>query len=387
MVRTAPSVRTLSEPYSSLERQTEFSIHGVLGVTLLNAEACDVATVRRHLGPLEKSLSREPDLVVRFTKRLPIVQTQHQEDSFVVLDKLAAQIAVNFGSQPCEILCQSGLRSIAVLLPILSLVALKKGYVAVHGSALLYDGVGVVLAGHATSGKTTTLLGFGNLGAEFVGDDWLLLRSDGQKMHGLPAAIDISPKHVESSRLVRHILTPWRRRGFDVLGAVAASVEGVVGHGSRGRFVKRAVRRIVTAIQRRIIPRIQPQQLFAKCATSFSAKPQKVFFFLKHDEAVVHVKEIHPKEMAELLSQLAEHEQKDLMELYQTFRFAFPQCNSILFEDLFTRQREILTSAVAPHETYIIRHPYPVCFVDLYKRISPLLASTTKGAEVATSFL
>ena len=100
-----------------------------------------------------------------------------------------------------------------MLLPILSLVALKKGYVVVHGSALLYDGVGVVLAGHATSGKTTTLLGFGTLGAEFVGDDWLLLRSDGQKMHGLPAAIDISPKHAESSRLVRHPLTPWRPQG------------------------------------------------------------------------------------------------------------------------------------------------------------------------------
>ena len=37
-------------------------------------------------------------------------------------------------------------------------------------------------------------------------------------------------------------------------------------------------------------------------------KTAERIFLLKHDEPVVHVKEIHPREMAELLSQLAEHE-------------------------------------------------------------------------------
>jgi len=162
-------------------------------------------------------------------------------------------------------------------------------------------------------------------------------------------------------------------------------VEGVVGHGSRGKFVK-----------------CRPANCNGNSAVDHSesttattvrklhdvvlGKAAESIFRLKRDEPVVHVKEIHPREMAELLSQLAQHEQKDLMELYQTFRFAFPKCSSILFEDVFTRQREILISAVAQHETYIIRHPCPVCFADLYKRISPLLASSTKGAEVAPFF-
>jgi hypothetical protein len=380
----------VAEPNSPLERQREFNIHGVLGVKLLDAEASDVATVRRHLGPLEEELFREPDLVVRFVKHLPRVETEHQalrsngfaKDSFLVFDERAAreaaQIAVNFDRQPCEILCQSGLRSIAVLLPMLSLIALKKDYVAIHGSAFVYDGVGVVMAGPATSGKTTILLGFASLGAEFVGDDWVLLRRDGQRMHGLPAAIELSPKHAERSHFVRHTLGSFRRKGFDILGAVMALLNG-----SRGTFVKPAARRIITAIQRRIIPRAHPQHIFAKCAKSFSAKPQKVFLLMKHSDPEVHVKEIHGKEMAELLSRLAEHEQKNIMELYQTHRFAFPKCKSMFFEEVFARQRHTLLDAVAAQETYIIRHPYPIHFADLYKTISPFFASRAREAESA----
>lgn len=389
-MRPAPPDRKVAEPNSPLERQREFNIHGVLGVKLLDAEASDVATVRRHLGPLEEELFCEPDLVVRFVKHLPRVETEHQaltsngfaKDSFLVFDERAAreaaQIAVNFDRQPCEILCQSGLRSIAVLLPMLSLIALKKDYVAIHGSAFVYDGVGVVMAGPATSGKTTILLGFASLGAEFVGDDWVLLRRDGQRMHGLPAAIELSPKHAERSLFVRHTLGSFRRKGFDILGAVMALLNG-----SRGTFVKPAARRIITAIQRRIIPRAHPQHIFAKCAKSFSAKPQKVFLLMKHSDPVVHVKEIHRKEMAELLSRLAEHEQKNIMELYQTHRFAFPKCKSMFFEEVFTRQRDTLLDAVAAQETYIIRHPYPIHFADLYKTISPFFASRAREAESA----
>ena len=235
-----------------------------------------------------------------------------------------------------------------------------------------------MMAGPPTSGKTTILLGFSSLGAEFVGDDWVLLRRDGQRMHGLPAAIELSPKHAESSLLVRHTLGSLRRKGFDILGAVRALVDG-----SGGTLVTPAAGRMITAIQRRIIPRAHPQNLFAKCAKSFSAKPQKVFFLKKHSDPVVQVKEIHRKEMAELLSRLAEHEQKSVMELYQTHRLAFPKRQSMFFEDVFARQRETLLGAVAAQETYIIRHPYPLRFADLYKTISPLFPSRAREAESA----
>ena len=390
ILRPAPKDRTLAEPYSPLARQREFNIHGVLGVKLLDAEASDVAAVRRHLGPLEEELFREPDLVVRFVKQLPRVARKHQalsrkgfaKDSFLAFDERAAteaaQIAVNFDRQPCEILCRSGLRSIPVLLPMLSLIALKKDHVAIHGSAFVYDGVGVVMAGPATSGKTTIQLGFGSLGAEFVGDDWVLMRRDGQRMHGLPAAIELSPNHAESSPFVRHTLGSFRRKGFDILGTVMTVVDG-----SRGTFVKPAARRIITAIQRRMIPRAHPQHIFAKCAKSFTAKPQKVFLLVKHSDPVVEVKEIHRREMAELLSRLAEHEQESTMELYQTYRFALPKCKSMFFEEVFTLQRRMLLDAVAAQETYIIRHPYPIRFADLYETISPFFTSREREAQSA----
>jgi hypothetical protein len=55
----------------------------------------------------------------------------------------------------------------------------------------------------------------------------------------------------------------------------------------------------------------------------------------------------------------------------------------MFFEEVFTRQRDTLLDAVAAQETYIIRHPYPIRFADLYETISPFFASRAREAESA----
>lgn len=358
-----------AEPCSSRKNWIDFDIHGVLGVRLLDPRSRDTETVRRQLGPVETQLQRDPDVRLRFVRHLDRDAT-----------RTGGRIAINFEAG-CDMHCQSGLRSIPGLLPMLSLAALKKDHVAIHGSAFVHKGIGVLMAGHARSGKTTALVGFASLGAEFGGDDWLLLSREGDAMYGLPIPIDLSPRHVESSSIVRHAIGKPRRILFQILGGFVRTHQKLFGSDMTTSFTGRAMRKILTGLQRHIVPPIHPGQLFTKCAKS--ARPQKVFLFVRHDKATVEVAQTDPSEMANELASLSEHEQHEIMELYKTHRLSSSKRKHILFECAVEWQRAILADAIAGLDSYTVRHPYPVRFCELYDKIAPFLEVKTSQVQLA----
>jgi hypothetical protein len=63
--------------------------------------------------------------------------------------------------------------------PALQLAAAAHGVVAVHGSTVVADGRGIVVAGWSESGKTETALALVEEGASFLSDKWTLVFGDG----------------------------------------------------------------------------------------------------------------------------------------------------------------------------------------------------------------
>ncbi len=185
---------------------SDFDLHGIVGIRLLNATPGDIAAVNRQLGPINKPLTRTPDIVIRFVDRLSfsspvrylgLDDAGFTDDAFLVFrGKHQARIRVQIpfdqiGNSQCEIVCESGVPAVPLLLPILNLTAISKGVLPLHASALIYDGKGILLTGWAKGGKTETLLAFAANGAEYVGDEWVYLSSDGQHMYGIPEPIRV----------------------------------------------------------------------------------------------------------------------------------------------------------------------------------------------------
>ena len=52
--------------------QVDYNLHGAVGIRLCNASAADVAAVTRQLGPIQGSLTREPDIVIDFVDQVPL---------------------------------------------------------------------------------------------------------------------------------------------------------------------------------------------------------------------------------------------------------------------------------------------------------------------------
>lgn len=373
--------RSAAKPHMD-GQTTQFDMHGVLGIALVDPSPADLKAVTKHLGPLQRPLLREPDITIRFEKNLAPLSLQHlgqkqnafTDDAFFVFDEAntGAMARIPFGQVggPCEIVCTRGRGWVPLLLPLLSLTALAKDFVAVHASAFVHHGVGILMAGWAGSGKTTALLGFAGEEAEFIGEEWVLLSGDGQTMCGLPREIELSPAHLDTVPEIRRAIKRsrlWALEGLRHLSTTQGALAGKVDGTTRGK----ALRRVISGAQRRILPRVSPQALFGGRVGSLTARPDKIFLLISHNDRKIEVIPTPPNEMARRIAHMMQYEQRGFMEHYLAFQFAFPERRNAFVEESSSYRYELLMRALQGKETYTVRHPHPIRFSSLYEAVKP----------------
>jgi hypothetical protein len=378
---------TLSE--TSTGRQLDFDLHGLVGVRLVDASPADAAVVRRQLGRLEQSLAREPDVLVRFVDALPVHglrfveygRTGFTDDGFFVLQsrKRAARVQIAFDGIGgcCEILCQRGLRAVPLLMAIVTLSALKRGWVPLHASAFVHEGTGVLVTGWAKGGKTEALLAFAQRGAEYVGDEWILLSRDGQRMYGIPEHIRLQDWHLRQLPATRarvgagHRLLFGGIRGVDRVHRAIAG--GWLGRTAPGKMLAEAV----PALRRQLNVQLDPSDVFTAGGRSFAASPQRLFLMLSHDAPSIDVCPVDPMAVARRMIASNCYEQQPLLTTYLAYQFAFPERRNAFLDGARALQAEILSSALAGKDAYEVRHPYPCDLGALFEAMAPACA----GAE------
>lgn len=365
------------------QAQVDFDIQGLIGVRLVDPSPSDVAGVEEQVGPLQRRLTRAPDIVIRFVTRLEPDNFRHlgfqqkgfTDDAFFVFEdsprKKRMMIPFDQIGETCEIVCESGLRPLPLLMPILSMTALAKGFVAVHASAVVHDGTGILMAGWSECGKTTAMLGLASKAAEYVGDEWVLLDKQGSKMYGLPAEIELSFSQMKDLPHTRRAVPGswrWLFEGVRVLDSLKKILPESGGNQTRAG---RAFRRVVSAIERRVAPKVPPDAIFNPACRARVAEPEKVFLLVSHDEPYVEVEHTPASEMAGRLAHLVYYEQMEFMQRYMAYKFAFPHRKNYLIEDSAALQLEMLSSALQGKETYTVWHPYPLDFSAFYEKFAP----------------
>jgi hypothetical protein len=380
----------LSSESPDRDRKITFNIHGIVGVRLINPSPQDTAMVARKLGPPRGRLLHEPDITIRFVEHLPATGLKHlgfgqafTEEAFFLFERGTnspkAKMPFDQLGGPCEIVCESGIRSVPLLMPILGLTALAKGCAAIHASAFAYNGAGVLMAGWAESGKTTALLGYLSRAAEFVGEEWVLLSRDGQMVYGLPAEIEISPLHLATLPHLRHAI-PFRRRWLvGGLRLLEKMQWRFLGKRRERSLVWETVQRLTAALEERTIAVLSPEVLSRSPIGSLAATPEKVFLMVKQDDPLIRVEATPHTEMVNRLTYLAQHELSQLMEHYRAFKFAFPGRRNAFVEQADTYQRVILSRALLKTKTYTVRHGHPWVFAELYEKLSPFLGANGAG--------
>ncbi|MGH7449788.1 MAG: hypothetical protein ACRENG_00430 [bacterium] len=370
--------------------QIDYDIHGLVGIRLVDPSTSDAAAVAKQLGPLQCPLEREPDIIVRFVKQLPTPALCHvalgnngfTEDGFFILrsKKKAAKVKIAFDQigKRCEIVCETGLAAVPLLMALLNLTALKKGYVALHASAFVHNGTGVLVTGWAKGGKTEALLAFAAQGAQYVGDEWILLGGDGEKMCGVPENIRLWDWHLGYLPHLRGEMKRETRWLFKAIHWLDKLQQQTANAGLGKIFPMKMLREALPALKRQLNVAVKPQTIFGDKCGPFAARPEKVFLMMGHDAPDIEVQPIDPFVIARRMLASIHYEQLPFVEHYLAFKFAFPDHKNEFIEHAHLLQTGILCRALLGKEAYVVRHPYPVSLPALYESMRPYCETPVK---------
>jgi len=369
---------------------SEFDLHGIVGIRLLNATPGDIAAVKRQLGPIQAPLSRTPDIVIRFVEQIPfsspvrylgLDDVGFTDDAFLVFrGKHQAPIRVQIpfhqiGNHQCQIVCESGLPAVPLLISILNLTVLSKGALPLHASAFNYNGKGILTTGWSKGGKTEMLLAFAANGAEYIGDEWVYLSSDGQHMYGIPEPIRVWYWHLQQMSYYRGKVSNSDLARLHALNILAKSLDLIESSKilRRSRLLK-FTRRINALVKKQLHLDLPPEKLFGKMVRTTKGNPDKVFFVASGDGPQITVQPVNPQEIVERMVFSLQEERREFLSYYRRFRFAFPECSSSLIDQAEEIQRKILTKVMAGKEAYSVYHPYPVSLPELFEVTRPYCA-------------
>lgn len=361
----------------------DLDLHGILGIRLIDPSAGDIAAVVGQVGAVPRPLSNEPEVVVRFVDRVRLPsgvrfigldEAAFDDDRFYVLRgkgraRTAVQVAFEGIGERCEIVCESGTRHVPLLVAIVNMTALSKGFLPLHASAFSYDGTGVLVMGWTKGGKTETLLAFMANGAAYIGDEWVYLAADGGRMYGLSQPITVWDWHLDDLPRYRALLGR-RKRSRLIAGRVVQAVK----REAPARVMRsRAVDRVLGLAEGQLSARISPAELFGADSCLPHARLDKVFLLVSHDSPEVTAAALDSGEVARRMNFSLRYERLDFISDYLKFRFAFPDAANSVIDRADEFERNGLTTALAGKQAYAIHHPYPAPIPALFDVIAPLL--------------
>lgn len=366
---------------------TDFDLHGIVGIRVINATPGDLNAIKRQLGPIQNPLSKKPDIVIRFVDRmssssavryLGVDDAGFTDDAFLVFrGKYQSRVKVQIpfeqiGNGQCEIICESGVPAVPLLIPIINLTALSNGALPLHASALVYDGKGILITGWAKGGKTETLLAFVANGAQYVGDEWVYLSIDGKHMYGIPEPIRIWYWHLQEMSHYRNMVKRSDLARLQALNFFVKFLERIerMGTDRRSAFFQ-VLRRFTALVKRQLYVQLPPEKLFGKKPGDLTVSPDKIFFVASHAEPELIVKPIDSQEVAERMVFSLQEERMDFMSYYLKYRFAFPACSNSLIDQAEEIQRRMLLNILAGKDAYGVYHPYPFKIPTLFEVIRP----------------
>ena len=361
----------------------DFDLHGIVGIRLLNATDKDIAAVKKQLGPIQSSLTRPPDIVISFVDQirprssvryLGVDEVGFTDDSFLIFRgkhkaRIKTQIPFDkIGVEQCQIVCESGLPAVPLLMPIINLTALSKGTIPLHATAFNYKGKGIVVTGWSKGGKTEMLLAYAANGAEYVGDEWIYLSPDGECMFGIPEPIRIWYWHLQAMPFYKERVNRNTLLRLQILNLFVKFLEKLAKPGAKSISAPfRLIGSMARLLNQQLYVQLLPEKLLGQTATGLAGRPEMIFFVGSHAEPDLAVQPMDSQEIAERMVFSLQEERKEFMSYYLKYRFAFPNQSNSFIDHVEETQHNLLSKALAGKKAYALIHPYPVSIPRLFE--------------------
>lgn len=371
----------------------DYDIHGLLGIRLHGAAPADVEKVSGHLGLAPAPLPGEPGIVIRFVDALPIDaplchlgldDVGFTDSQFVLLRsrnlaRARMKMAFETFGERIEVTCESGLPAIPLLRPLINLAMLVRGIVPVHAAAFEHSGKGVLVTGWSHGSKTGTLLSFMADGAKFVGDEWIYLDTDRDRMVGLPDHLEARPWYLRELPSYRQHAGRSERLRVAVADRMARWLAPRLPASERhNSLTGKIVRLAHHALMNQQSIHFRPEALFGREACTLASGVDVVIVAISRDSPEISVQPTPIERVATQMAASFLFEQDSLLSCYQKYRFAFPDRRNVLLDRAEGLYRDHALRALTGKKIYTLLHPYPVRIHALRGAVRPLLEANEK---------
>ncbi|UCG25083.1 MAG: hypothetical protein JSW55_03555 [Chloroflexota bacterium] len=360
----------------------DFNIHGLLTLRFVEPSTSVIASYGDRLRPaLQPAGDHQADIVVAFQDEIETSGLQYvglnkagfDDDAFYLLDEVSGAVNARIPFETiggrCEILCRRGVKTVPLLTDIMLLTFLSKNYVPLHASAVVYEGAGQLFMGWAKGGKTGAMLSFMNHGAEFIGDEWILLSDDGRQMLGLPNPVSLSEWQFDHIPELRPEVSTGQRFFFMIVHALGSLLATVKRSPFKKSYFAKMLGKAAPPLRRQLKVSKSPHKLFKGQIDSLRGAPDSIYWIVSHSAAGTTIEPHDPQEVAGRMAEANEYEQRSFFELYRAFKYAFPCKKNSFLERAGAVQYSLLIKALAGKDVFKVRHPYAGPLEQLFNQL------------------
>jgi hypothetical protein len=260
--------------------------------------------------------------------------------------------------------------------PALQLAAAGHGAVAVHGSAVVADGRGIVVAGWSEAGKTETALALVEEGASFLSDKWTLVFGDGS-LACFPISIGVRRWILRYAPTLRRTLPRSARLQFAAAAAGQGAADLTAPLARRGGVVAAthaAVAELATLAQRASLSPSQLSAAYGQPPPTAPAPLAALVLLTTTADGPPHAEQRDAAWAARRLARSASYERRDYLSLAERARYVRgdddgPDVARLVEE----REERQLASVLASARVIEVQAPFPTDPRRVAEAIRPFL--------------
>jgi hypothetical protein len=227
------------------------------------------------------------------------------------------------------------------------------------------------------------MLAFANHGSYYIADEWTVF-SPNNEVFGIPEPIRLWDWHIRQIPHLRPLIKGKKKLIFATIHGIDKMMNILSKIGMSGTFPFSAIAEALPAMKRQLNLRIHPEVIFQKRLKE-SGVPQTVFLIGGHASPEITVQPISPSEVTERMLHSNLLEFSPLLEHYRAFRFAFPDRKNRILENLESLQRKLINKRFDQYRCFLVLHPYPVVFEELFEKLRPYCILSGEMQKVVTN--
>ena len=371
-------------------RTIDYDLYGIVGIRLVNPAENDIKNLSNLYGSFRSELKREPDIIIFYRKDWQLKDISYvgvgeavfNDDGFYILSNgclsLKTQIPFEQIGDKCELVCDQGIGEIPLLNRIISLTFLKKKYLPIHASAFSFNNVGALVIGWSKGGKSESLFSFMKKGARFVGDETVIISSDGKKMFGIPVPVSVWEWQLTEIKELMPPLNITKKILFKTIHFID-NMHKVFNKSflKNNSFIK-LTGKALPVLKKLLNIRIEPEVIFKGKVQWSPTNLDKLVIIMSHNKDDIEVTKYNKNDVADMMITSNLYELDYFYDYYSKFKFAFPSFKNDFLENVENIYNNLLPSAISGIDVYKVQHAYPVSFEKLFAAMEPIFLDKNK---------